>query len=406
MASDQASGDDIAGVVTAAIKKLDAANSLDDIEKIVGIAKAGAETEQARAGLQQQEQKHKLELRQSLASLLVPAISLLALVLTIGIQAYQLYVQSKSQAEQALDQQWLDFLKSSSAYARAQYTDPSYVPRLQYFINSAPYHDAAMGIALNVMGSVANAPGFAILLSSTIPSVDETNLKQAIYVLKLLRATDFKLANQCAELTIQVDPEHTMKPNWLGLCSSSFSDRDLQERFGSKSPWESISRMRPELADVDTELNMLSEEVAVYLRTRYGTARSISDKSAPTVDFRGVYLFRADLSNVDFSNFDLSDAQFDEAKLDGAKITPVIAPIGFDLGDSEWWNASEISERILEDLLANPRDTYGGTVLTSSVSPVKYRDAVRRLCRRYGSFVAWCDYKLEQQGWRRPASKS
>ena len=106
--------------------------SVEDLGKIAAAMKAVAETKQTEANARNKARETRLELFKSLAALLVPVVSLLALFGTIISQNKQL----EASRQQLEDTEWRDLLTSLKGQSDSVYSDPTVAPRLRSFFAS------------------------------------------------------------------------------------------------------------------------------------------------------------------------------------------------------------------------------------------------------------------------------
>ena len=377
-------------LLRSAFDKAKSSGSLDDIEKASRVAQAVATGENIHSEARSQVRKMRLEFFQSFSSMLIPLVSLAALFGTILMQAQQLSLARDQNNAQLVEHsreevggQWNDFLKSLHG-AKDFFNDPSFVPRLQFFINDNAYKAQAIGVAKHVLGRISEPVYFNDLFRQAFSTINRANLPDAIDVLRLLVRTTDTTRSECEQLTAKVDP--TSPANYEGLCSTSyFTDQTVKDKVKGVPDGERIRELRVSLSNLYGEQNSTSAAIANYLRTVFERR---NDKVAEPVplDLRSAYFSVANLSGVDFTAFQLDNAVFDTVDLTDTQITPNAHWNWPDVRGSNWWRARSIDKGDLLIMIQKFYPYYPGeSYLFSPITKADYETAVRRLCRPFAN---------------------
>ncbi len=376
--------DKIDELVQSALARISPASSLEDISKAVEIAKTASEN--ARTGLEIRTSSAQLrfESLKTWASILVPAVSLLALVVTIVVQSLQL----QATRQQAEDSQWRDLLSSLHSGLNdgtsGSISDVSLVPRLRSFFNSPTYGQQAIDLSKRIMGKIVNYPAFQDLFGTVFPSQDAKNVVDLLDINKILYFTWLDSIQTCGRLTEQV----TMPPSNLtdsaGICSSRIQDKDVNVILKDNAHSIEIIAKRRQLTDLNTEMTFISNEIFNAMR------RTSAENSKATVKFAGAFITGADGRGVDFSSADLSSTVFNYVNLANARLTPKKYD-SFNPQDTQWWEVAAIDQGLLEILINNYYPGYfAGEGFFSDIPLTKeyYAHRIASLCQ---PFRALCE---------------
>jgi hypothetical protein len=364
-----------------AVQKASAANAtLEDINKATEIGKAASEARKAAADATNSNAQIRLEGLKSLATFLVPIVSLLTIAFTVWIQYQQL--QETQRQDEAT--QWRDFLSSAKATPASVQSDLTFAPRLRSFFSSPTYKDQAISISKRMMGQIADSAGFDDLFDVTFGSLNANNLSDVIDVGRLLYLNQAKLYTSCAQffdgLSNQIKKKIPKIVDAAGICARTISEKSIKDLELNSDQSKTLNQLRHDTAAFEDEVNHLSPKIADFLRGNY----SVGSLSTPTtIPLTRLYFFEADLSNVDFSNFDISETVFDHCDMKGAKLTPKKFGDTMDIRGTYWWDAREINQDALAKLIANEYPYYikGGQYRDSAaIDKNYYVERIRALC--------------------------
>lgn len=379
-------------LISAAIDKAQASDSLDDIQKAVQICESNVKAEQALAEIHNQRKKFRLESFQSAGSLLVPLVSLLALLGTIWTQSDQLRVareqaqrQFEEQRQERVDDEWRDFVKSVPSYAKDNFSDPSFVPQLQFFITRTTYTKEALGISKGVMGSLANETAFKQLFALTFPAGRPGDLNDILDVLRFNSRAIEDAYDECRRLSAEAQSKLETEVPEYGYCAASlFTDQAVELAIKGRSQGRRIEELRRNSFFLWQEQSFLSQQVANRLPTVFNTGPSASHKSIEPIDFHDLTLQEVSMANIDFTNFDMTNTVLDSVNLTGARLTPAKTWNSPDIRASNWWKARAISKNILLRLIDVEYPYYPNQGSTDyPATYAQYVQDVTALCRPY-----------------------
>ena len=252
--------------VQAAISRAAASGNLDDIEKAASISKTLAEAEKSGSEAKNARRQLRLQSITSFSSILVPIVSLLALVGTIYIQGQQLRETQQQNSAQLEDTQWRDFLTTLRASKDLFESDVTVAPRLRSFFHSTRYGDQAKDISIYIMGRLTSPAGFEDLYSIAFGDVSPDVFPEVLDVARALYNTRAVVVSECRDLSSQYK-----LPNeaYLGLCTREISPTDLAKALGTSFPQRGFELRQAEFA-LNDEMIFMSEKIGSYLRSNYG----------------------------------------------------------------------------------------------------------------------------------------
>src|SRR5208283_2620612 len=111
-----------------------------------------------------------------------------------------------------------------------------------------------------------------------------------------------------------------------------------------------------------SDLLFLSSQLIENLKAHKGHSKS-------NIDFSGIALFYADAGGIDFSGVDVSRSTFSFVDLSNARLTPA-SMVNFDVTNSNWWDAAEVDQNLLQWLLANRYPGYADPEVISSPTKI------------------------------------
>jgi len=98
--------DKIDELVDAALKHVNPSSSLEDIGKVLEIAKSATENAKTNQEIKNSSALMRSESLKTLGSILVPIVSILALLATVMTQMYQQHSQLQASRQQSEDTEW------------------------------------------------------------------------------------------------------------------------------------------------------------------------------------------------------------------------------------------------------------------------------------------------------------
>jgi hypothetical protein len=377
---DPTTGDFFNKIETAAATKVDGATTLEDLKSVAEISASIASAKKTNAEAKNYSRQLRLEGFKSLATFLVPVVSLITLLATILIQSYQLS-ETRHQNE---DTQWRDLLTSIKGIAKEDAPDVTLVPRLKSFFSSARYAPQARDLSKRLLGQLTYDPGFRDLFDSIIGPINLQNIKEAIDVARGLRLTQTGIEARClsasAEFLNRTDLPTPVKS--IGLCGAdTVPEAAFAKIITSSSHGEQLIQLRRSFNELLKQQVFLAEKIVYVLRENYTIGNVTS--SDQVIDLSNLMLTSADLSHLDFSKFDLSNTIFNAVNLDGAFLTPRLGVRSPQFWSTLWWNADRINQDILAFVVANNFPYYvPDLVYFKNLKPGKdeYFSRIKKLC--------------------------
>jgi hypothetical protein len=367
-------------VERAAAAKFANPDTTEEIQAAAIVAKTIAEANKAKIDAQNKLRELHLERLKSWSVALVPIVSLLTLLGTVIVQAYQLRQQSISARSQSEDVEWRELLKSLGGRSSSDYaSDITVSSRLQAFMNSDRYKEQARRLAVRVMGNLTNVNAFTELLDATVQFQSEDELKMLLGIARVLNGTKISLDSECYTEAVSLGVARDLP---FGVCTWTLPQEnaiELARKVGDGGAKAALER-RQSTYVVHTQIATISTRISSILRERYSVGTKSSDDKP--VDLSNLTLVAPDLSQIDFSRFNPSNTVIRAGKLDGAVLTVITNFMNFDLSDSEWWNATSIEQKFLQWLIENrfPYYTPGITYPSGEVTRAFYESRVQALC--------------------------
>jgi hypothetical protein len=378
--------DKIEELVEAALKQVTPNSSLEDIGKALDIAKTAAENAKTNREIKTLPAQMHIESLKTWASILVPIVSILALLATVLIQIYQQHVQFQANRQQSEDTQWRGLLATVKGGTSSAISDISLVPQLKTFFNSPVYGTQAREVSKRLMGNLANDAAFRDLYAAVFPDVQDTKLEDLIDISRMVARTSNELILKCAALSeglgLSRDPLHIpvpadpTDPSGWGICSLLVKEPDAIKILKGINDGPETLYTRHQVMDIAGILFFMSREIISDLK-RYS-----KDKSERSVDMSGILIYRSDATGIDFSGFDISRSTFSYVELSDVKLTPA-AFEKFDPENSNWWDVAEINQDLLQELIQIRYPGFiEGEVIVTSVPLTKdyYAHRIEILC--------------------------
>lgn len=342
-------------------------------------------------------QNYRLEHLKSLAALLVPLASLLALPVSIVVgglqirstqdQARETIKASQDQAiAQSEDTQWRDFVKSVSRPPEQIFADATIAPRLKEFEASRRYGLTAREIAITLMGRAVNKESFYQLFNYVFPRADDDNLDQAMELSRDIYSTKHSLEEECAAMYSTVKVYGCAEgDNDAQVDSILHGAKDVQQ-----STIQRFTTLRQALLDLGYESSYLSAAFAQAIRDRLGGRQAARRAPRKGLDLSNAVLMSIDLSGVDFSAANISGTVFDTVNLKGADLRARKAE-NVEFRGSNWWDAKAIGAQMLLEVIQYNNPMYSSDIVLSTVpggdeaTRTRYVEKVQRLCAASGA---------------------
>jgi hypothetical protein len=330
----------------AALEEAVATGTLQDIERAASVVKALAEAEKSASETRNARRQLSFQSITSLSAILVPVVSLLALVSTIYIQGQQLSETQQQNRTQLEDTQWRDFLTSLRGSPAVFDSDVTVAPRLRSFFNSVRYGDQARDISIRLMGRLTNAAGFKELYNIAFPVLTPDAFSKVLDVERALTATRNNVESECSNLSSKYDlPDDAA----FGLCTMALSVSNLTKHMKSEFPPRALERRQADAGLMD-DLTFISQNITSYLKQNYSVGHSEKAQKKTVLNLADTSFFNLDWSNIDLSGGDLQRAflqnvNFTNSYLRTTKYT------GVWFYASNWWDAQNIDQDLLDMLI-------------------------------------------------------
>jgi uncharacterized protein YjbI with pentapeptide repeats len=283
----------------------------------------------------------RLESVKSLATFLVPIVSLLTLFATILIQSFQL-TQTRQESE---DKEWRELLTVIKNSAKEDSPDITIAPRLKSFFGSARLGSQTKAISKRMLGQLTYEPGFRDLFEELFGSVTLANIADTIDIARTLRVTQNTFEARCLNASAEVlgrDDIPTVKS--YGLCGTAISETDFSKHVLTLKNSDQIIQLRRTYFEVLKEQVFVRDKIVGVLTEGYKKGTSNQQK----LDMSKIHLSGGDLSGIDFSNIDLTGSILSFVRLDGAVLTPLKGATTLQMWGSAWWKAERIDQELLK----------------------------------------------------------
>jgi hypothetical protein len=330
------------------------------IKNAAELLKLASEIENQRAGaskLESEEQKIRFDLgesrghrktddRKTYITLLAPVVTTFVLAGTLILQSYQ-FAQSekdkkaelKQQADAAEDVRWTDAVKLLS---QSNNLSPAGA-LLKSFIRSERYGAQAHQTALQILLKTDEEELFENLFGSVFEPVGWSDFPQLVDLNRALHSNFLPVVGKTWDPQKQVND------------LSRLNEQDRKQ-------YDSFTR----------EIEFTSARIASVLR--------VPRPKGAAIDLHSTDLLVCDLQGADLSGANLDLANISNANLRGANLRG-ITHAQFTIFSTAWWEASEISQDVLQYLMITapfqPGHVYG--LLSQAISQKDYDENIARL---------------------------
>lgn len=364
----------------AALERAAKSSSWEDIEKAATVAKALAEAEKNASDTRNAHQQLRLQSISSLATFLIPIVSLLALFGTIYFQDRQLKetrqqnsYQQETTRDQNEDSQWRDLLTTLRGSPDTFDSDVTVALRLRSFFASVRYGDQARDISIRLMGRLTSVDGFKDLFGIVFAEINLDSFERILDVGRSLNATRINIEAECSNLSAQ----YKLPNADYGLCTLGIPVSEMNKVINAPFPQRGI-QLRQALNGVYAEMLFISQSIAPYLRANYAVGAQ-----AHQLDLSSINFFNIDLSKVDFSDAKLDNTIFWNVSFDGADLRSRSYG-GARFNASNWWDAQVIDQGLLNNLIQYQHPFYlANAVYTVPPEPTQahYNERIAQLCQ-------------------------
>jgi hypothetical protein len=372
-------------LVEAALQHVNTASSLEDIGKALEIAKTATENAKTNQELRTSVEQMRGERLKTWASILVPIVSILALLATVLTQMYQQHSQFLAGRQQAEDTQWRELLATLQGGSSRAISDISLVPRLKTFFNSPIYGSQAGDVSKRLMGNLTDDGAFRDIYNAVFPEVRTTKLEDLIDISRIMFRTDTELHRKCAVLSqgLVIATQYQDPSEW-GVCSILLPDAAIVGIIKSVNNSAEILNTRHAATDSASELLFLSAKILLAIK-QY--SKEYPNKHS---DMSGLQIYGADAKEVDFSGIDVSRSVFSYVDFSNAKLTPSKFE-NFDPTNSNWWDVAEVDQGLLQELIKYRYPGYverEPIVTTTPITKDYYVHRIEILCK---PFITNCE---------------
>lgn len=325
------------------------------VEKATGAMKLSSDLEKSRAELRKlaleeaklsyenatAEKRQRSELLKGYAAVFAPFLTVLTLAVTVIVGGWEFRQTEKDKAAAAEDAQWADAIKVISQSSKLS---PGVIA-LNPFLKSARYGALARDTAVQLLANSNDSALFTDLYGAAFVPVGWDNLAQVIRLDRALKARG--------------------SPLW-------------EKTYDRKTDTNDPAKLTPEEKEiekyVDGALSKICSQVGSILKGRpSGTALDLSGARFWSCDWSGADVSGANIEGLDLASVDLR----------GASLAYIVHFEGAYFYNVPWWEAKNISPKLLEYLEHDPdceykeAKTYGPR--GDKVSPQQYAVAIARL---------------------------
>jgi uncharacterized protein YjbI with pentapeptide repeats len=360
----------------------------DQIAAGAALAKTIAEAKKARADAQTQAKQIHLEQLKSWSTLLVPIASLLTLLATIVIQAYQLHQQLQTTAQQNEDTDWRALITTLGAGADKYASDITVSSRLKTFLSSDRYGEQAYDLTIRVLGNLTNFGTFQELFAATVTPARTNNSKTVLSIARTLSATKNSFESECHGTASELPS--LSADLYFGACDVRLSDTNLAGAMRTaklnSTRTRSLVELRRSYLAVLREADFVGQSAGDVLRKEHGVDNA--SRSNQPLDLSYITLRGADLSAVDFSSFIMTNTSLEFSKLDKSVLTPLKLD-GLEFNDSNWWDVNKIDQNLLRASIQNRYPYYADWISDYPMGDVTkdyYEKRVKALCNSPDDF--------------------
>jgi hypothetical protein len=333
---------------------------IEDIEKVASIQKMITEIKQQAADEANQKLTFKYERWKSLATLLVPLLTVMTLFVTVFIQYLQITVTREANE----DTQWRESMKTfASTVTQNTLSDVASTAVLKPFFHSERYKSQAYDVSFLLFSRMGSLEGFRDLYTAAfgVPSWD--NIADVTRVARIVDVQLTRIRNIITAL--EADPKRL--------------ERTKAPTPFDANPISTYEKLEDAYHEVISQATLVTADIFSILRS----PRAQQHKNI-IVDLSEMSLIFGDARNVDFSMAKVRGSSFDRVNVGGAKITPQeIADTTWP--GTQWWKADIIERETLKALIENSYPYYFPEEVFAEL-PISTRDQyvaeVLKLCGR------------------------
>jgi hypothetical protein len=323
--------------------------SVEELGTIASALKSVAEARFTELNAHNKGRETWLEMFKSIAAILVPLVSLLALAGTVVYQNKQI----EATRQQTEDTEWRDLLASLKGVSDTVYSDPTVAPRLRSFFTSQVYGDQAKSIAGRLMGHISNPDGFRDLYSAVFGDVTDGNAGSVADIGRALMTSEAALHGQCNDLMNGAKIPFDRDMLDCGVYVDDARATELSARLNVPAQ---VATMRRSVLQLDREQAFVVTKLTEYLRENYRLPRD--HRRNPGLDLSGLGIVLRDFSDLDLTDFTINGTLFDTVDFRGTVLNTKARvegrPGSSDVPDfrgSTWWEAKSIEPDLLVFLI-------------------------------------------------------
>ena len=333
----------------------DSTGTLEGYKTLADTLKSLADYEKSTTDTVNQRKFLRFESLKSLATILVPFLTVLTLAVTIYFQ----YAQSVITQQSNEDAQWRN-LTDALTKPPGPTTDVAIIAGLTPFFTSSRYSTQAYQVVYSLARRIVDKTTFQFLYDAAIVRPTWEDNPEPHARLARLSGVAFRDMDEAFEALGGAKKLEKKSANPLST---------LQTRSGALTI-EQANRGRNEVLDIQN-----------YICDRLGELfRAKRPKDIPLyTDFSNIPCFQGNLSHADFSDLDISGSSFQRADVADASLTPA-SFMDSDWNGTKWWLASTISDEFLKYLMDHAAPySHDGEVYFPTDTKVSRDEYIRAL---------------------------
>jgi hypothetical protein len=333
-------------------KKLDEANTSEDVAKYLALLKTFKEIEQIDAEVKktladaEKVTEDKLNITYvrrtdwiRFIGLLAPMVTSIILIVTLMIQVSQTKEAQKAQKDEK-EEEKMKQLTDKLSLPTASYNET--IPtQLKEFFKSERYKSTALELTTSYLSNVKSEDTFNNLFKEYMKFIDKDN-----YTL-LVRLTR-KLLNQYFSANAQKAAD-SISMSLVTDTNKSFSQAKVF--WSQRIADDDVARNR-----ASDRLITASRELADQVRKMTRNLTHVGNNSLPSLDLTDAYFYYCSLDSVSFDGVIINNVTFDHVSFYRANLVNIKGIESSVWDGSSWWLANDISDPLLRILSSYPFD--------------------------------------------------
>lgn len=279
--------------------------------------KLGREAEKLRVEAENLVRTSRADAKRFQLTILAPLITAVAVAAGLGLQAFQINQNIAQQRGANEATRFKDAVTLASSQDPLQSVAGAVL--LKQFTEQGSYTEQARQISVGVISHSLSTDSFNLFFSSVKEKTNLQNYRDVVQVSQNLRDSYFEEAKTLDELKAQ----QTVNKKQTGVP-------------------EQLKRQQRVVDQIGYQRDKVSEFLASIIRTR---------KPDESLDYTGVNIWDANLSNVQFHKVDLKNASIGYTDVEDADLSEVTSFSESDWQFTAWWRARKINPSLLADLI-------------------------------------------------------